>query len=195
MFNLKLNGAWVATAILSVILFISQPCHAKAQRTMSGQSMLAAEVAALSVLRPGDFGINIDYGQYLLSGYWYCSLLGEHNRIATTTAYSIRYMDIYAGGGYLHRLLASRSRVFGLYAGGGAFLGYEFIDPMNEQPSNISTSLPGGCFQYGIIPEVEIEIFILRKTALTIGADSPINFTSPLSKIRPRIKAGIRVNI
>ena len=195
MFNLKLNGAWMATTILSVILFISQPCQAMAQRTMSGQSILAAEVTALAMTRPGDFGISIDYGQYLLSGYWFCSLSGEHNRIATTTAYSIRYMDAYAGGGYLHRIFASRSRVFGLYAGGGAFLGYEFIDPMNERPSNISTSLPSGCFQYGIIPEVEVEIFFLRKTALTIGADSPIFFTSPLRKIRPRLKAGIRVNI
>jgi putative glutamine amidotransferase len=70
-----------------------------------------------------------------------------------------------------------------------------YQDIPNERPSNISTSLPGGCFQYGIIPEVEIEIFILRKTALTIGADSPIYFTSPLRKIRPRLKAGIRVNI
>lgn len=191
----KFIGVGIVTSILSVILFLSQPCQAKAQRTMNGQSILTAEVTALAAMHPGDFGINIDYGQYLLSGYWYCSLAGEHNRIATTTSYSIRYMDAYAGGGYLHRILASRSRVFGLYAGGGAFIGYEFIDPMNERPSNISTSLPGGCFQYGIIPEVEIEIFILRKTALTIGADSPIYFTSPLRKIRPRLKAGIRVNI
>lgn len=86
----KFIGVRIVTSILSVILFLSQPCQAKAQRTMNGQSILTAEVTALAAMCPGDFGINIDYGQYLLSGYWYCSLAGEHNRIATTTSYSIR---------------------------------------------------------------------------------------------------------
>lgn len=195
MYNLKFRGVWLASAVLSFVLLISQPCKAKAQRTMSGQSILTAEAGLLSFVHPGDFSLNIDYGQYLLSGYWYGSLNAEHNRIATTTAYDIRYIDAYASGGYLHRLLTCRSRIFGLYVGGGAFLGYEFIDPMNERPSNITTTLPGGCFLYGIIPEIEIEIFFLRKAALTIGADSPIFFSSPLRKIHPRLKLGLRMNI
>ena len=48
------------TSILSVILFLSQPCQAKAQRTMNGQSILTAEVTALAAMCPGDFGINIE---------------------------------------------------------------------------------------------------------------------------------------
>ena len=195
MYNLKLRGAWTASAILSLILLISQPCQAKAQRTMDGQSILAVAAGVISFVHPGDLSLNICYGQYLLSGYWYSSLSAEHNRMATTASYSIRFIDAYASGGYLHRLLTCRSRIFGLYAGGGAFIGYEFIDPMNEQPSNITTTLPSGCFLYGIVPEIEVEFFFMRKAALTIGADSPIFFSSPLRKIHPCLKFGLRMNI
>ena len=195
MFSKRLSGAWVATAVISAILFISQPCQAMAQRTMSGQSLLTAEVAALSLAHPGDLGVNLDYGQYLLSGYWFSSLYAEDCSIATTSNHSIRFIDTYAAGGYLHRIVSTRSRLVSLYGGGSAFLGYEFIDPAKECPTSITTSLPSGCFLYGIIPEVEIEIFFLRRIALTMGAESPIYFTSPLRKIRPRLKLGIRMNI
>lgn len=195
MLRKQLIGAWVVTAAISAILFISQPCHAMAQRTMSGQSLLTAETAALSLVHPGDISFDIDYGQYLLTGYWYASLYTDDSRIATTTKHSLRYTDVYVGGGYLHRTFSNRSRSFSLYCGGSAFLGYEFIDPAKECPTSISISLPSGCFLYGIIPEVEMEIFIQRRIALSMGAESPIYFTSPLRKIRPRVKLGVRVNI
>lgn len=179
---------------LCVIMLIFSPLAAKAQRTMEGQGLIDAK-ASVHLLRIRDWGMSISYGQYLLKGYWYAELAVSDNRISTDNHLSMRYIDLLGYGGYMHRLLSSRSRWFSLYAGGGAFLGYEFYDPLQELPTSVSTELPAGSFLYGLEPQVEAEMFFYRNVAFTTGLSLPVNFSSPLTKFRPVIRLGIRVNI
>ena len=81
------------------------------------------------------------------------------------------------------------------YAGGGAFIGYEFYDPRKDLPANIDTKLPTGNFLYGIFPSIEAAFFVTRQLALTVSSVAMINFSSPLVKLRPQIRMGLKIDI
>lgn len=179
---------------IAVTCLIATSCKAHAQRTMNGQSMVCVE-AASSLLRLQDAGADICYGRYLLGGYWYAGGGAMWHRVVTTGRNLMGFIDMCASGGYMHRIFCTRSRNLCLYAGGGAFLGYEMYDPKGELPSSISTGLPSGTFLYGITPRIEVEFFFTGKMALIAGCAAPINFSSPITKARPRITLGIRANI
>lgn len=183
----------VTLAIMAACL-IATSCKANAQRTMNGQSMVCLE-AATSLLRLRDAGAEICYGQYLLGGYWYAGGGAMWHRVVTTGRSPMSFIDMCASGGYMHRIFCTRSRNLCLYAGGGAFLGYEIYDPKGDLPTSISTGLPSGTFLYGITPRIEVELFMTGKLALITGCAAAINFSSPITKARPRITLGLRANI
>ena len=183
----------VLIVVVSVLLFISS-VGAHAQRTMSRQSMVTLS-AVSSMLRPLDMGAELCYGQYLLGGFWSVSAEAAMHKLVTSGDIKMDYLDMTFSGGYMHRLVSTRSRNLCLYAGGEAFLGFETYDPMNALPANINTGLPSGSFLYGITPQVVAELFLTGKLALVAGCSAPVNFSSPITKVRPSLLLGLRLNI
>ena len=182
----------IVTLVASLMLVT--PLGAAAQRTMKGQHAIGAGFSA-SVTDFSDLGLCLNYSQYLLNAYWFAGTSAADNDIRTDKGVLMEYVDCYLGGGYMHRLASTRSRSISLYAGGGAFIGYEFYDPRKDLPANINTNLPTGSFLYGISPRIEAEFFFTRHLALTLGGCFPVSFSSPLVKLRPHLRMGVRVDI
>lgn len=186
------HKAVIVMVIVACLMMCSQSLSA--QRTANRQSMVSIS-AVSSLLRPQEVGAEISYGQYLLEGYWTASAKGAMHTLVTSSDIRMRFLDVTFSGGYMHRLVCTRSRSISLYAGGEAFLGFETYDPMNELPSNIDTGLPSGSFLYGIAPQVVAEFFLTGKLALVAGCSSPVNFSSPITMVRPNLILGLRMNI
>ena len=186
------HKAVIVMLTISCLMMCSQSLSA--QRTANRQSMVSVS-AVSSLLRPQEVGAEVSYGQYLLEGYWTASAKGGMHTLVTSSDIRMRYLEVTFCGGYMHRLVCTRSRNISLYAGGEAFLGFESYDPMSELPSNIDTGLPSGSFLYGIAPQVVAEIFLTGKLALVVGCSSPVNFSSPITMVRPNLIVGLRMNI
>lgn len=186
------HKAVIVMLIIACLMMCSQSLSA--QRTANRQSMVSVS-AVSSLLRPQEVGAVVSYGQYLLEGYWTASAKGGMHTLVTSSDIRMRYLEVTFCGGYMHRLVSTRSRNISLYAGGEAFLGFESYDPMSELPSNIDTGLPSGSFLYGIAPQVVAEIFLTGKLALVAGCSSPVNFSSPITMVRPNLILGLRMNI
>ena len=184
--------AVIVMVIIACLMMCSQGLSA--QRTANRQSMVSMS-AVSSLLRPQEVGAAVSYGQYLLEGYWTADATGGMHSLVTSSDIRMRFMDVTFSGGYMHRFVCTRSRSISLYAGGEAFLGFEIYDPMNELPSNIDTGLPSGSFLYGIAPQVVAEFFLTGKLALVAGCSSPVNFSSPITMVRPNLILGLRMNI
>lgn len=180
--------------VLTSVLLLATASSAAAQRTMKGQHAVGAEVSA-DVPNLGDLGLCLNYSQYLLNSYWQVYASAGDNHIQTDRGPLMEYVDCFIGGDFMYRLIATRSRSVSLYAGGGAFIGYEFYDPRKDLPANINTNLPTGSFLYGISPRIEAEFFFTRRLALILGGCFPVSFSSPLVKLRPNMRMGVRVDI
>lgn len=180
--------------VLTSVLLLATASSAAAQRTMKGQHAVGAEVSA-DVPNLGDLGLCLNYSQYLLNSYWQVYASAGDNHIQTDRGPLMEYVDCFIGGDFMYRLIATRSRSVSLYAGGGAFIGYEFYDPRKDLPANINTNLPTGSFLYGISPRIEAEFFLTRQMAITLGTSAMVNFSSPLVKLRPQLRIGLRIDI
>ena len=180
--------------VLTSVLLLATASSAAAQRTMKGQHAVGAEVSA-DVPNLGDLGLCLNYSQYLLNSYWQVYASAGDNHIQTDRGPLMEYVDCFIGGDFMYRLIATRSRSVSLYAGGGAFIGYEFYDPRKDLPANIETNLPTGTFLYGISPIIEAEFFIIRRLALTLGGCFHLTFSSPLVILRPQLRLGVRFDI
>ena len=161
---------------------------------MKGQHAVGMEIS-VGIPNITDIGICLNYSQYLLNAYWQVGVYGGNNMIMTDNGHNLKYLDTTINGVYMHRLVATKSRSISLYAGGGAFIGYEFYDPRKDLPANINTNLPTGSFLYGISPRIEAEFFFTRHLALTLGGCFPVSFSSPLVKLRSHLRMGVRVDI
>lgn len=182
--------------VITVILLIATAGHnnAQAQRTMRNQDMITL-FGYTPMTGPKDLGFEICWGRYLLNSFWKVKADASTSHSTLRTGHTMNTCDVTFGGSYQHRLVGTRSRNVSLYAGGGVFIGYEFYDPKKELPQYIDTGLPVGNFLYGITASIEGEFFILRNVALVAYGELPVNFSSPLSKVRYRVGAGIRINL
>ena len=195
MFIINTSGQQKAIIIAFFLLFFSCTTEASAQRTMDGQLFVSAE-GHLSAVNFTNAGGGVSMGQYKLDGLWICHIIFSNNTIGISSGRKLGFVDFYAQGGYLYRIISNRSRSICFYGGGGAFIGYEVYDPGKKVPSHLSINLPeGGTFLYGIDPYLELESFVKRNIAVTLGLSSPINFSSPLSKVRPKLSLGIRIDL
>lgn len=195
MFSIHARRAQKAVLSTVILLIFISSNDAIAQRTMKSQLFVGAE-GMVSIVDPRDHGLALEFGQYTLKGLWSCRCTGTSNRAEILSDYILKYMDVCGEGGYLYRIVGSRSRQFNLYGGGGAFLGYEFYDPFGSLPSHIATELPkSGQFLYGITPRLEFEAFLSRKIGISLGLSAPLNFTSLVSRFRPRVSLGIRIDL
>lgn len=184
----------ILTVVLAFVLSLVVSIDATAQRTMKGQHAIGIDVSG-RIPNLADIGICLNYSQYLLNAYWQVGAFVGNNQIKTDNGLNLEYIDSALCGGYMHRLIATKSRSICLYAGGGAFIGYEFYDPRKDLPANIDTKLPTGNFLYGIFPSIEAAFFVTRQLALTVSSVAMINFSSPLVKLRPQIRMGLKIDI
>ena len=189
MISKRNNMNWTTKIGSLALLFTLSFYSASAQRTMSGQSSLgvSARYNGTSV------GAEAFYAQYTLGGWWETGVEGQLYNCVLSTGQILPYIDAYAKGGYQFRLAASRSRNIGLYAGGGAFVGIECMDPNNNLPSYISIGIPRWQFLYGVYGKLVTEFFVGKKVALTLDAELPVNFSSKLANLHWSVGAGIKV--
>lgn len=182
-------------AVFICILACPEKCCA--QRTSSGTSFIGAtQIVSAYVIPSG--GLDIHFGQYLLNSYWKTSLSAV-DWMQKTDVQGVVFdrMHLVLEGGWMYRLAKNYSRSFNLYAGGGAFLGYNFHEVFAKLPKEMTTDLPNGDFIYGLRPSVEMECFISRKVALTMGVQAPLTFSSSFSSDLWHVTGslGIRINI
>ena len=192
----KLNGFKTVYALMICILSAST---ASAQRTMNGQDYISASIH-YSFSGEIPLGADLWWGRYLMygnakAGVSYSPFSKQIFSDETAMSRAIQNYTILAHGEYMHRIVATRGRHVGLYAGGGVFLGCELYDPQNRVPSYIDTGLGDWGFLYGLSAALELELFVSRQTCILIRCAVPVNFSSPLSKVRVNSGIGARVNL
>ena len=184
-----------ARRLSAVVLTAFCICQAGyAQRTMRDQNLLTASMQT-PCTGIKDFGASVSYGRYLLDAYWKASASVVPRGVQLSTGDRMDLFGLRAGADYMYRIASVRSRVFSMYAGGGAFIGYELYDPLSRLPENIHTGLGDGAFIYGLNAGVEAEVFLGRRTAFVAGCTVPMTFGSVSRWLRINATAGIRFNI
>ena len=156
----------------ALLLFVGKP--ASAQRTISGQSAFA-----LSAYYTGtSVGAEAFYQQYALGGFWEAGANLSPFIQPLSSGDRLYSCHIAATGGYLWRLAATRSRGFNWYAGAGAFMGVEWLDPMRKLPSYIDLGVADIRFLYGIYAKTVVEVFLAPRFAVILQGAVPVNFSS-----------------
>lgn len=176
-------------AALAILLMVC--LDASAQRTMRGQMFLDLE---------GQYplGASVAVGQYTLPGYWQAgvNLLQMREYLRLDGAVDLMNLDTYhlkAEGGYMFRLLSTRSRSFGIYGGAFGWVGIEAVDPLKVLPEDILLNIDKGrSFVFGATPRLEAQLFFGNHIALVIGGEVPIAVRSRIKMFNPQGTAGLR---
>lgn len=143
---------------------------------MNGQSSIRLD----ALCTDSSFGAEAFYCQYTLSGYWETGLSGKYYNRQTSAGVKLGGLHCCAAADYMFRLVGSRNRAVSLYGGGGAFLGYEVIDPFGIFPTHYHSNLHSGYFLYGIQAKLSAELFVSKTCAFTLNGNIPFNFSSPM---------------
>lgn len=174
---------------LSILLLTGG--NVSAQRTMKGQMFLD-----LAGHYPLAGSVNV--GQYLMPGYWMAGLeelrMREYLLMDDTGSLALDIWQTKLQGSFFYRLVSTRSRVLSLYAGAGAWVGLESVDPFKKLPESIVLpSLPDHKFVFGVTPEVNVEVFMGSHFALVVGGRLPLAFLSNIRMVTAQARAGIRI--
>lgn len=175
---------------------------AQAQRTADGSLFIGASQMVSSYSIPSG-GLDVCAGGYLRSSLWKAGLRAvDWNHRVTTGAGEDRgdVFDHVAWslyGGWRYRLAGTYSRSLSLYLGGDLFIGLNQYGVFRTLPGELVTGLPACGFIYGLVPEVEMEVYVGRGTALTAGAQLPVTLGSPLKSDTWNLtgSVGVRINI
>lgn len=186
------GGRLLVLVFLCLCLLMGAGCGggftASAQRTMSGQGSLTVSGAFTGT----SVGAGAFYAQYTLGGFWETGLTGCDYVGRVSTGHRLRYDDVAVAGGYLFRLAATRSRSLNVYAGGGAFMGVELVDPMNGLPAYLDLGVKKVGVLYGVYASAQSEIFVGRRLALVVGGRLPVNFSSRIAHFHWQVGLGLR---
>lgn len=174
--------------LITLFLLCVLPITARAQRTTCGGGMVSLEGFY-------PLGGGLSYGQYLPSSLWEVGVNGLWRDYAINDEHKMQYLPVCAYGNWMYRIAATRTRSFNLYAGMGAFLGWEFYDPGKTLPESISEELSKGTFLYGINPKIQMQIFPSKRFSVLLSGIAPINFSSPCSWIQPCVSLGLRLDL
>jgi hypothetical protein len=178
------------TAALAILLLVC--LDAGAQRTMRGQMFMNLE-------GQWPVGASVGVGQYLIPGYWDAGfdLMRMHEPLRLDGAVEDTFLESWqlkAGGGFMFRLLSTRSRSLSVYGGGDAWVGLEEIDPRHLLPTDVVLTIDTGRkFVFGATPRLEAEIYLGRHFALVLGGQVPVAFLSRIRYASPQGTAGIRI--
>lgn len=184
--NIFIKYIWFAIAIVGLII---NSYSAAAQRTIPEQSSLQA----IALFNGCSFGTEAIYAKYTLNGYWNSGISFNDYSTILDSGDKYQYEHISAKGGYMFRIVGTSKRNVNMYGGGGAFIGCELMDPFEKLPFYIETNTNDFRFLYGIYGEVNLEIFLAEKTALTVNISLPINFSSVFDAIHYQTGLGCRI--
>lgn len=184
----RLSNALGVTGVMLLTLLFLTSTTASAQRTMSGQGSLTVS----GVFTGTSVGVEAFYSQYTLGGFWEAGLMGADYLGRLSTGQALRYDDAVAAGGYMFRLVATRSRSLNLYAGGGILVGVEVLDPLNRLPGYIDLGRSRVSFQYGLYAHALGEIFLGRRLALVVNGRIPVNFSSAVKHFHWQAGVGLK---
>ncbi|MBQ0070997.1 MAG: conjugal transfer protein TraO [Spirochaetales bacterium] len=172
-----------------------------AQRTSQGTFFATIETGTTF----SSFGlVGIEGGLYSRNGFWDVrigSMMISRRTVGSMAENTGRLSAMRADleGSYMFRLYSNKNRIFNLYAGGGAFIGAEMIDPFGTfsrtavLPFSTST-----VFIYGISPRADAEFFFLPMTvpnlALTGIIRTPLCFNSQMQMFHAELLVGLKYN-
>lgn len=193
----RLLGAALAFAIT-----VAAGDAARAQRTADGSLFIGASQMVSAYSIPSG-GLDICAGGYLQSSLWKAGLkaVDWNHRISADTGSGRRDIFDHVAwslyGGWRYRLVDTYSRSFSLYLGGDVFIGINQYGVFRTLPKELVTGLPACGFIYGLVPEMEIEVYVGRRAALTAGAQLPVTLGSPLKSDTWNLtgSVGVRINI
>lgn len=179
----------VCRAALGGMLLLLACKPASAQRTVSGQSALA-----LSAYYTGtSVGAEAFYQQYTLGGFWESGIFSTPNLHPLSSGDRLLNLYIGASGGYQWRLAATRSRSVDWYAGAGAFMGVEWLDPQRDLPSHIDLGVSDIRFLYGIYAKTVLELFVAPRFAIVLQGAVPVNFSSVTGYVHWQAGLGLKI--
>lgn len=186
---------------ITVLILVSTSFTSSAQRTSKGTVHIGVSQMATAYSIPSG-GLDISAGQYLLNAFWKAGLMAADYNQKVTSAGSdaatvFDHTHLAAYGDWMWRLAGSYSRSVSLYAGGGVFLGCNAYELFRDLPDELAAGFPSCEFIYGVKPSVELECFITRRTALVLGIQSPLTFSSSLPTDLWHLTGslGIRINL
>ena len=161
------NRTKAAAATIMALALLSGT-RAYAQRTMDRQDMIGLCATSTSAYLP-DTGMKACWGRYGLTHHYGAWAGFIQDRVPLSSGGELEYIHLAAGGDFHYRILSTRSRSFCLYGGGGAFLGMELNDPRKRKPEHIEAGArEHDHFLYGCRADVEMEVYLLPKAALTV---------------------------
>lgn len=176
-----------------ILFFVS--IAAQARRTSPGQFF--GDVYGTYTFT--SFGGGLSFGGYTRLGYWYGGGTYANNTCLLSVGTEMDFPHVFADGGYMFRIVSTRSHSLNIYGGAGGFLGAELVDPQGKiAPSGkISPSgkVYGTSFLYGFYPQLTAEVFPLESVAFFVDARMPVNFVSIGGHIFFHLSAGVRFNL
>ena len=196
----KLNELVIAckkTTVMGFVvalLFVASGMEARAQRTMRGESLVSVGVH-YPFSSPYWMGVDFSYGQYMLKSYWKAGVCATQYTHHISEEVPMCYLHAVAYGEWMYRLVGTRNRALGVYAGGGPFLGYEASDPKKLVADFYKDGIAEGSFLYGVNVSLEMEIFLSRRVAIILDGRLPMNFSSSLGWFHYQAGAGLRLNL
>ena len=145
-------------------------------------------------------GVELSVWQYLLNSYWIAGVSATDWNQKICSGESTDYFDHVlwsANAGWMYRLYGTYSRWFSLYAGGKVFLGCNQYEVLKSMPYEWNYSYPTAEFIYGLEPCLDMEFYLSRHFALSLGVQAPLTFGSSLPTDIFKVSAslGIRINL
>ena len=191
-----------AAACLALFLTLAGTGEAEAQRTSEGSVFIGASQMVSGYAVPSG-GLDLHAGGYLRSSLWRAGVRAAdwNHRVSADTGTEHGEMFDHVAwqfyGGWRYRVIGTYDRAFSLYAGADAFLGFNRHEVFRKLPGELKTGLPGAEFAYGAVPEIELEVFVSKAVALTLGVQCPITLGTTLTSDNWNITGslGVRINL
>lgn len=191
-----------AAACLALFLTLAGTGEARAQRTSEGSVFIGASQMVSGYAVPSG-GLDLHAGGYLRSSLWRAGVRAadwNHRVSADTGTEHGEMFDHIAWqfyGGWRYRVIGTYDRAFSLYAGADAFLGFNRHEVFRKLPGELKTGLSGAEFAYGAVPEIEMELFVSKAVALTLGVQCPITLGTTLTSDDWNLTGslGVRINL
>ena len=199
---MKHSSKAMAGACLAFALALAGASEARAQRTSEGSVFIGASQMVSGYVVPSG-GLDLHAGGYLRSSLWKAGAraVDWNHRVKTDTGEVHDEMFDHIAwqlyGGWRFRLVGTYNRAFSLYAGADAFLGLNQHEVLRKLPDELRTGLSSTEFAYGAVPEIELELFITRRAALTAGVQCPITLGTSLKSDDWNLTGslGVRINL
>lgn len=205
------------SAGLSLALLLASGSPALAQRTAYGSKFISIEPMITAYCVPSG-GIDLNFGGYQRASYWRVGVRAAdwNHRIDTGEQFfggvteedgdilpaeekepMFDHVQASVYGGWRWRFVSSYTRAFNVYAGADAFVGVNKLQVLRKLDEEMKIACPDEEFAYGVVPEVEAELFLGRRVALLLGVQCPITLGTSLQTDTWNLTGtlGVRINL